>query len=161
MEAEEHFGFEEVAARRALEELYRPYEKNLDFMRTVQNGAFLLVDEQRAEQASYRELVVLRHATERLLRVVDTSMHSVIQRERHAARRELASAQRARQEAEVRQQRCGRLERELGEERSQHAAVAALLVGAILTPPWAGYPFFPDSSVLVQPTLVHFRSTLA
>ncbi|CAI7795953.1 unnamed protein product [Closterium sp. NIES-53] len=82
MEAEEHFGFEEVAARRALEELYRPYEKNLDFMRTVQNGAFLLVDEQRAEQASYRELVVLRHATERLLRVVDTSMHSVIQRER-------------------------------------------------------------------------------
>ncbi|CAI5530198.1 unnamed protein product, partial [Closterium sp. Naga37s-1] len=127
MEAEEHFGFEEVAARRALEELYRPYEKNLDFMRTVQNGAFLLVDEQRAEQASYRELVVLRHATERLLRVVDTSMHSVIQRERHAARRELAAAQRARQEAEVRQQRCGRLERELGEERSQHAAVAALL----------------------------------
>ncbi|CAI5954768.1 unnamed protein product [Closterium sp. NIES-64] len=93
-------------------------------------SAFLLVDEQCAEQASYRELVVLRHATERLLRVVDTSMHSVIQRERHASRRELAAAQRARRQAEVRQQQCGRLERELGEERSQHAAVAALLVGA-------------------------------
>ena len=117
----------------------------------------LLVNEQRAERATYQELVLIRYAARRLLDIVDTSLHALIQKERwdgsrsatqlssfpsplpdhqvcscrHAARRDLADASWQRRVVEQQASICGRLYGELELLKAQQAATSVQLVGCV------------------------------